>query len=101
LLFAGQFIGAAGSTAEPAFDGSAQEITAFLDSLRGGPLASGTMIVLLGVVALLTFAAGLRDVLAAGADSLSVLAVRAAQLCAVGCRRRRLRRLGDRRATPR
>lgn len=84
LLFAGQFIGAAGSTAEPAFDGSAQEITAFLDSLRGGPLAAGTMIVLLGVVALLTFAAGLRDVLAAGADSLSVLAVRAAQLCAVG-----------------
>jgi hypothetical protein len=84
LLFAGQFIGAAGSTAEPAFDGSAQEIAAFLGSLRGGLMAAGTLIVLLGVVALLTFAAGLHDVLGTGAGSLSVLAVRTAQLCAIG-----------------
>jgi hypothetical protein len=84
LLFGGQFIGAAGSTAEPGFDGSAQEIAGFFGSLRAGPLAAGTLIVLLGVVALLTFAAGLRDVLAPGGDSLPVLAVRAAQLCAVG-----------------
>jgi hypothetical protein len=84
LVFAGQFIGAAGSRAEPAFDGSAQEIVEFLGSLRGGLLAAGTLIVLLGLVALLTFAAGLRDVLAASGDSLPVLAVRAAQLCVVG-----------------
>jgi hypothetical protein len=84
LLFAGQFIGAAGSTAEPAFDGSAQEIATFLGSLRGDLMAAGTLIVLLGVVALLTFAAGLQDVLGTGAGSLSVLAVRTAQLCAIG-----------------
>jgi hypothetical protein len=84
LLFAGQFIGAAGSTAEPAFDGSAQEIATFLGSLRGDLMAAGTLIVLLGVVALLTFAAGLHDVLGTGAGSLSVLAVRTAQLCAIG-----------------
>jgi len=83
LLFAGQFVGAIGSRTEPAFDGSTQEIVAFLGSLRSGPQTAGTVIVLVGVVAFLTFAAGLRDVLAAAGEGLSVLAVRAAQLCAV------------------
>ena len=83
LLFAGQIIGAIGSRAEPAFDGSMQEIVAFLHSLRGGPQTAGTVIVLVGVVAFLTFAAGLRDVLAPAGEGVSLLAVRAAQLCAV------------------
>jgi hypothetical protein len=41
------------------------------------------VIVLVGLVAFLTFAAGLRDVLAPAGQGLSVLAVRTAQLCAV------------------
>jgi hypothetical protein len=84
LLFAGQLVGAVGSTSEPAFDGSTEEIATFLGSLRGGPQAAGTVIVLVGVVALLVFAAGLRDALAPVAGGVPVLAVRAAQLCAVG-----------------
>jgi len=65
LLFAGQFVGAIGSRTEPAFDSSTQEIMAFLHSLRSGPQTAGTVIVLVGLVAFLTFA------------------VRAAQLCTV------------------
>jgi hypothetical protein len=83
LLFAGQFVGAIGSRTEPALDGSTQEIVAFLGSLRSGPQTAGAVIVLVGVVAFLTFAAGLRDVLAPAGEGLSVLAVRAAQLCTV------------------
>jgi hypothetical protein len=83
LLFVGQLVGAIGSRTEPAFDGSTQEIVAFLGSLRSGPQTAGNVIVLVGVVAFLTFAAGLRDVLAPAGEGLSVLAVRAAQLCTV------------------
>jgi hypothetical protein len=83
LLFAGQFVGAIGSRTEPAFDSSTQEIVAFLHSLRSGPQTAGTVIVLVGTVAFLTFAAGLRDVLAPAGEGLSVLAVRTAQLCTV------------------
>jgi hypothetical protein len=83
LLFAGQFVGAIGSRTEPAFDSSTQQIVAFLHSLRSGPQTAGTVIVLVGTVAFLTFAAGLRDVLAPTGEGLSVLAVRTAQLCAV------------------
>ena len=83
LLFAGQFVGAIGSRTEPAFGSSTQEIVAFLGSLRSGPQTAGSVIVLVGLVAFLTFAAGLRDVLAPAGQGLSVLAVRTAQLCAV------------------
>ena len=83
LLFAGQLVGAIGSRTEPGFDASTQEIVAFLGSLRSGPQTVGTVIVLVGVVAFLTFAAGLRDVLAPAGQGLPLLAVRAAQLCAV------------------
>ena len=83
LLFAGQFVGAIGSRTEPAFDSSTQEIVAFLHSLRSGPQTAGTVIVLAGMVAFLTFAAGLRDVLAPTGEGVSILAVRAAQLCTV------------------
>jgi len=84
LLFAGQLIGAIGSRTEPAFDSSTREIVAFLGSLRSGPQTAGSVIVLVGVVAFLTFAAGLRDVLAPAGQGLPALAVRTAQLCAVG-----------------
>ena len=84
LLFAGQLIGAIGSRTEPAFDSSTHEIVAFLGSLRSGPQTAGSVIVLVGVVAFLTFAAGLRDVLAPAGQGLPALAVRTAQLCAVG-----------------
>ena len=83
LLFAGQFVGAIGSRTEPAFGSSTREIVAFLGSLRGGPQTAGSVIVLVGVVAFLTFAAGLRDVLAPAGQGLPALAVRTAQLCAV------------------
>src|SRR3954451_10340147 len=83
LLFAGQFVGAIGSRTEPAFDSSTREIVAFLGSLRSGPQTAGSVIVLVGLVAFLTFAAGLRDVLAPGGLGLPALAVRTAQLCAV------------------
>jgi hypothetical protein len=83
LLFAGQFVRAIGSRTEPTFDSSTQEIVAFLHSLRSGPRTAGTVIVLVGTVAFLTFAAGLRDVLAPTGEGLSVLAVRTAQLCTV------------------
>lgn len=69
---------------EPAFNSSTREIVAFLGSLRSGPQTAGSVIVLLGVVAFLTFAAGLRDVLAPAGQGLPALAVRTAQLCAVG-----------------
>ena len=84
LLFAGQLVGAIGSRTEPAFDSSTREIVGFLGSLRSGPQTAGSVIVLVGVVAFLTFAAGLRDVLAPGGEGLPALAVRTAQLCAVG-----------------
>ena len=83
LLFAGQLVGAIGSRTEPAFDSSTREIVAFLGSLGSGPQTAGSVIVLVGVVAFLTFAAGLREVLAPAADGLPALAVRTAQLCAV------------------
>jgi hypothetical protein len=83
LLFAGQFVGAIGSRTEPAFDSSTREIVAFLGSLRSGPQTAGSVIVLVGLVAFLTFAAGLRDVLAPAGQGLPALAVRTAQLCAV------------------
>ena len=83
LLFAGQFVGAIGSRTEPAFGSSTREIVAFLGSLRSGPQTAGSVIVLVGVVAFLTFAAGLRDVLAPAGQGLPALAVRTAQLCAV------------------
>lgn len=83
LLFAGQFVGAIGSRTEPAFDSSTREIVAFLGSLRSGPQTAGSVIVLMGLVAFLTFAAGLRDVLAPAGLGLAALAVRTAQLCAV------------------
>src|SRR3954470_9791144 len=83
LLFAGQLVGAIGSRTEPAFDSSMREIVAFLGSLRSGPQTAGGVIVLVGVVAFLTFAAGLRDVLAPADQGLPALAVRTAQLCAV------------------
>src|SRR4051812_8887980 len=84
LLFAGQLVGAIGSRTEPAFVSSTREIVAFLGSLRSGPQTAGSVIVLVGVVAFLTFAAGLRDVLAPAGQGLPALAVRTAQLCAVG-----------------
>ena len=84
LLFAGQLVGALGSRTEPAFDSSTREIVAFLGSLRSGPQTAGSVIVLVGVVAFLTFAAGLPDVLAPAGQALPALAVRTAQLCAVG-----------------
>src|SRR3954468_9632778 len=59
LLFAGQLVGAIGSRTEPAFDSSTRDIVAFLGSLRSGPQTAGSVIVLVGVVAFLTFAAGL------------------------------------------
>jgi hypothetical protein len=83
LLFVGQFVGAIGSRTEPEFDSSTQEIVAFLGSLRSGPQTAGSVIVLVGVVAFLAFAAGLRDVLAPADQGLPALAVRTAQLCAV------------------
>jgi hypothetical protein len=88
LLFAGQFVGAIGSRTEPAFGSSTREIVAFLGSLRSGPQTAGSVIVLVGLVAFLTFAAGLRDVLAPAGQGLPALAVRerpiAAHLHAVG-----------------
>jgi hypothetical protein len=83
LLFAGQFVGAIGSRTEPAFDSSTREIVAFVGSLRSGPQTAGSVIVLVGLVAFLTFAAGLREVLAPADRGLPALAVRTAQLCAV------------------
>jgi hypothetical protein len=83
LLFVGQFVGAIGSRTEPEFDSSTREIVAFLGSLRSGPQTAGSVIVLVGVVAFLAFAAGLRDVLAPADQGLPALAVRTAQLCAV------------------
>jgi hypothetical protein len=83
FLFGGQLVGAIGSRTEPAFGSSTQEIVAFLGSLRSGPQTAGSVIVLVGLVAFLTFAAGLRDVLAPAGQGLSVLAVRTAQFCTV------------------
>jgi hypothetical protein len=76
-------IGAIGSRTEPAFDSSTGEIVAFLASLRSGPQTAGRVVALVGIVAFLTFAAGLRDVLAPAGQGLPALGVRAAQLCAV------------------
>lgn len=83
LLFAGQLVGAIGSRTEPAFDSSTREIVAFLASLRSGPQTAGSVIVLVGLVAFLTFVAGLGDVLAPDGEGLPALAVRTAQLCSV------------------
>lgn len=83
LLFGGQLVGAIGSRTEPAFDSSTREIVTFLGSLRSGPQTAGSVIALVGLVAFLAFAAGLRDALAPAGQGLPALAVRTAQLCAV------------------
>lgn len=83
LLFGGQLVGAIGSRTEPAFDSSTRDIVRFLASLRSGPQTAGSVIALLGLVAFLTFAAGLDDALAPAGQGLPALAVRTAQLCAV------------------
>jgi hypothetical protein len=85
LIFAGQGVMVIGARTEPAFDGTTDEIAAFLSSLRPGSTTAGSLIVLLGAAALLWFVAGLPGWLVPGPDDggPALLAVRAAQLSTV------------------